>query len=464
MSEQEDVTQPVDPQGKIDLVSRPIAATLIKLAWPVVATMAVHTAFLVTDMIWVGRLGAPEVAGVISSAFFIWMMFAFAEVVTAGVIAIVARHYGAKNYDRAAYVSAQGIGFATLMAVVMTILGYVISPHVLQFMGTEPDVMQFGIDYLRVRFLGSILLLWYEVGISIFRATGDTRTPLVLSLVAVGGNIVLDPLFIFGLGPIPAMGVTGAAIATVISTAIAVAGFMIAIVKGKLTLTLKFADSIKSDLALKWQILKIGLPPSTNGILFSVVYVFLTKMTAEFGTEAIAALGVGNRSEAVSFMICFAFLISVSTMVGQNLGANRPDRAEKSVWVAFYITAAITGLVSLCFVLIPDIITKAFVNDVKVLEIADDYLRILAISQVFMAAEIVFEGGFAGSGNTLPPMIIGMPGSLARIPIAYLLCFTFGLGVDGVWWAITATSVVKGIVIVIWFRKGNWKKTKVDHA
>jgi Na+-driven multidrug efflux pump len=190
--------------------------------------------------------------------------------------------------------------------------------------------------------------------------------------------------------------------------------------------------------------------------------VFINKITAEFGTEAIAALGVGNRAESVSYLICFGFAVAVSTMVGQNLGAGRPDRAEKAVWITLGITGAITLVITMAFLLIPELITRVFISDAKVIDMSVDYLRIMAISQVFMAAVIVLEGAFSGAGNTMPPMIIGIPSSVLRVPIAYVLCFVLGFGVNGVWWAITSTMVISGIVMVLWFRRGKWKDRKID--
>lgn len=447
---------------RIDLITGGILGTLIKLAWPVVATMFVHTAFLITDMMWLGRLGAAEMASVISSMFFIWILFSIAEIVTAGLVAIVSRHYGAKEYGKASYAASQAIGYAVMLSIIITAIGYIFAPAFLRFMGTEQDVAAFGVDYMRVRYLGTILLFWYEAGSSIFRATGDTRRPMIVSLVAVVANIILDPCFIFGMGPFPAMGVKGAAIATVVSTLLAVIGLLIYILSGKLTIDIRIRDVVRTNSKLLWQMVKIGLPLSINGVLFSVVYVFITKITAAFGTNAIAALGVGNRCEALSYMVCFGFSVAVATMVGQNLGAKRPDRSERSVWIALGITGGITAAVSVLFLAIPGLITKAFISDAQVIEISRDYLMILALSQVFMAAEIILEGAFSGAGNTVPPMIVGIPGSLLRLPIAYLLCFTLGVGVNGVWWAITLTTIVKGIILLIWFRRGHWKLKELE--
>lgn len=447
---------------KIDLTTGPIFRTVLKLAWPVVATMFVHTAFIVTDMIWVGRLGAAAIAAVTSSVFFIWILFSVAEIFTAGLVAIISRHYGAKRYDRASYAASQAIGFSFILSVLITVIGYALASKFLEFMGTAPDVTQYGIDYLRIRFAGTVFLFWYEAGTAIFRSTGDTKTPMILSIIAVGGNIVLDPLLIFGIGPFPRLEVAGAAIATVIAMAASVIGFVIYILRGKLTLDLRWLDSLKTDIKLIWRMVKIGTPMSLYGITFSVVYIFINKITATFGTESIAALGVGNRSEAFSYMICFGFAVAVSTLVGQNLGAGKPERAEKAVWSAFWLAFIVTGTMSVLFLTMPGLITRIFTSDPVVIAVSSDYLRILAISQVFMAAQIVFEGAFSGAGNTVPPMLIGIPSAVARLPVAYLLCYTLDVGVNGVWWAITSTTVVGGIIVVVWFRKGRWKHREIQ--
>jgi len=268
-------------------------------------------------------------------------------------------------------------------------------------------------------------------------------------------------VLIFGWGPFPRMGVEGAALATVITNAFAVVGFVYYLIRGKLTLTLKMLDMLKFDFVLFWQMTKIGLPISLNGILFSVVYVFMNKITASYGTEAIAALGVGNRSEAISCLICFGISVAVATMVGQNLGAGKPDRAEKSVYIALLISIVITGVISILFLAIPGLITRAFISNELVVEYSSDYLRILALSQVFMALLIVLEGAFSGAGDTMPPMLIGIPAAILRLPIAYVLCFMLNVGVNGVWWAITTTTILSAVVLLFWFRKGRWKLREI---
>jgi putative MATE family efflux protein len=191
------------------------------------------------------------------------------------------------------------------------------------------------------------------------------------------------------------------------------------------------------------------------------VYLFLNRITASFGTEAVAALGIGNRVETVSYLICFGFSMAVSALVGQNLGALKPERAEKSVWYTIGISGALTTVIALAFVLFPRQIAGIFIDDPAVVKIAVDYLLIVAVSQPAMAVVIVLEGAFSGAGNTLPPMIASLGYSTARLPIAYLLCFEFGIGVNGVWWAINVTMLVAAFMLYFWFRRGRWKLQEI---
>jgi len=283
----------------------------------------------------------------------------------------------------------------------------------------------------------------------------------MISTVVTFTNIILDPLLIFGIGPFPQMGVPGAALATVFSWVVGLSLFIVLIRGGRLTFKFNFSRFVRPDGRMIGELIKIGSPLAAAGVTFSVVYLFMNRITASFGTEAIAALGIGNRCESISYLTCFGFSLAVSTLVGQNLGAGKPDRAAKSVWYALLFTGISTGAISLAFLTIPHVIASGFINDPKVIIIASDYLMILALSQTFMAIEIVMEGAFTGAGNTLPAMIVSLVGSFARFPLALYICNDLGVGVNGVWWSITLTTIVKGIALLIWFSRGKWKSKQI---
>jgi putative MATE family efflux protein len=278
-------------------------------------------------------------------------------------------------------------------------------------------------------------------------------------MTAVIINIVLDPLLIFGWGPFPRWETNGASLATIISAGCGTSVYIGMILRGRLQYPLMFRLMEKLDFRLAWTIVRIGFPPAISGVVFSVVYIFINSIVADFGTASIAALMIGHRMESLSYLMSFGISMAASTLVGQNLGAGKPERAARSAWTAMRMSAGITAFMGLLFVIFPRELSAFFIADEQVIEVAVDYLRIIAVSQVFMGAHIVLEGAFAGAGNTLPPMAVSIPGSIARLPVAYYLCYIVGIGVNGVWWALTITTVAKALVLWYWFARGRWKVT-----
>jgi Na+-driven multidrug efflux pump len=200
---------------------------------------------------------------------------------------------------------------------------------------------------------------------------------------------------------------------------------------------------------------------ATQQFVFVAVYWFLIRFVHEFGVEAAAAMGIGNRLESFSYLTCYGFSLAASTMVGQNLGAGKPDRAARCAWGATGTAIGLTSFITILFLTIPELIASVFSDDPAVIAMAADYLIILGISQTAMAVEIVIEGAFAGAGNTIPPMLVMLPGSALRIPLAYYLCFTLDWGINGIWWTLTITSIAKALVLAGWFKLGRWKSNEL---
>lgn len=449
-------------QRGLDLTEGPITRTIFRLAWPVIISMFVETARGIANMFWVGKLGAVNLAAVVSATFLIWFIYVLSDVISVGTVALVARYVGAKEKTKAAYIARQAYLFAIISSLFLAVLMILVGgKYAFNLMGTEPEVTHLGLNFLRIVFSGTVFLFLIETFGACFRGAGDTKTPMKVLLTSLSLNIALDPLLIFGIGPFPQMGTNGAALATLISWGTAAVIYLLLIIRGRLRFSFSLLPRFDLDFSVVKRILRIGLPLSASGILFILVYIFLNKATATFGTEAIAALGIGNRMESLSFLTCFGFSQAASALVGQNLGAKKPERAERGAWRTVHIVVFITGFISIMFLAFPRWISSFFISDPKVINIAIDYLRILALSQVFMALEIVLEGSFSGAGNTIPPMAVSIPGSILRIPLAYLIAISWGVGVDGVWWAISLTSIAKGSVLAFWFKQGKWKTTKV---
>lgn len=451
----------VAPEKRELITSGPIAKTVLTLAVPVVLNMFMEFALTTTDYYWVGKLGPVAQDAVTSSMVVIWTIFVLISIVTIGVTAFVSRFVGAKDYEKAAYFAKQGLGFSLVVSVTLAFVGYFITPTLLTFMETGLQTKIFATTYLRIAFAAGIFFFWNDTLYSAFRASGDTKTPTMVGITTVIINMILDPLLIFGIGPFPELGVAGASLATGIAVFIGTLIITTLYLKGKLGYTVEAPLSIFPKVREMLKIGKIGLPMSTQQLVFVMVYWFLIKYVHQFGENAAAAMGIGNRMESFSYLTCFGFSVAASTMVGQNLGAKKPDRAEKCAWGSIGLGVLFTLVTTIVFIAFPRQIATIFSDDPAVIKIAADYLFILGISQTAMAFEIVLEGAFSGAGDTIPPMMVFIPGSLLRIPLAYYLAFTLGWGINGIWWTLTITTFLKSTVLVIWFKRGNWKKKEL---
>ncbi len=444
-------------QKKNNITEGPISKTVISLAWPVVVGMFMEFALLTTDYYWVGKLGAFAQDAVTSSMVMIWTIMASTSIVGIGSTAIVARYIGAKEFKKANYFINQAAYLAIGAGLLVSVIGYIFSPRLLVFMGSSEQTLAHAIPYIRVFFISSVLVFINETTYAIFRASGNTKTPTIVGITVVLLNMVLDPLLIFGYGIVPPLGVMGASIASAIAMFIGMTMIISSLYKDKLSYQIDRLFSHAASVKDMIKIGKIGFPMFTQQLTFISVYWFLIKIVHTYGETAAAGMGIGNRMESFSYLTCFGFSLAASTMVGQNLGANKPERAAKCAWITIGLAVGLTSIISVIFLTIPEHIAMIFSDDPVVIQIASDYLIILGYSQIFMAIEIVLEGSFSGAGNTIPPMVVMIPGAVIRIPLAYYLCFDLNWGINGVWWTLTFTTVIKAMVLAYWFKRGHWK-------
>ncbi|MFQ6008318.1 MAG: MATE family efflux transporter [Candidatus Zixiibacteriota bacterium] len=443
------------------ITSGSIPKAIFSLALPVVANMFMEFALSSTDYFWVGKLGATAQDAVTTSMIVTWTIWSLISVITVGITAIVARYLGAKDHDRAAYYIKQGLSMALGMGAAVSLAGFFLTPLILAFMNTSSATLELAVPYLRIFFVSASILFVGQTIYAVFRASGDTRTPTKVGVSVVLLNMVLDPLLIFGVGPFPQLGVTGASLATAVSILAGAIVISAKMLSGRLGYRLGNLLAMTPRLREMLKIARIGAPIASQELVFVIVYWFLIKIVHSFGEEAAAAMGIGNRMESFSYLTCFGFSIAASTLVGQNLGAAKPDRAAKCAWGATGIGIGMTFVISILFIAFPSAIGSIFTNNTDVLQIARDYLIILGLSQITMAVEIILEGSFSGAGDTIPPMVVMIPGSVARIPLAYFLCFTLDWGINGVWWTLTITTTVKAIILALWFKRGKWKEKQV---
>lgn len=444
-----------------DLTQGPLLPRILRLAGPAALMMLLQGFYNFVDTYFVGRMGANALAGISTAGFVLWMTFAFAQLMSVGIAAKVARRIGEKNRAEADRTALRGMVYTTAWALVMAAVLSEALPWLFDLMDTPAAVTEMGIRYLTPLILGLPLIFLSFMINAIFTSAGDTRSPFIIMLLSLLLNAVLDPLLIFGLGGFPELGIAGAAWATIVSRLLWLVLALRQLRHPKTGIALRRHGA----LAMSWrdvgQIMRIGAPKAITGVLFSGIYMALTRITSEFGTPNIAALRIGHIYEGMTFLSAVGFSMAAGTLVGQNLGAKQPARARHAAYTTAGIVAAYSSLIGLGFFVFSEALAGVFSPEASIVNAAAVYLAILAISQPFMAVEIVLEGSFSGAGNTLPPMAVQFPLTLLRYPVAYFLAFHTDLGVAGVWWAISGSSVLKCGLLAWWFRKGHWAHTEV---
>jgi len=443
------------PLPPASLLTGSLRSALWRLSLPAAVSLFGQFLYNAVDAIWLGRLGTVALAAAGAAAFVIWMTLALARIVGTGVLAVVAQAIGGGAELRARLGATRALLAATAMSVASAAFLFGLLPAIFRLMGTSDDVAAAGIVYLQIIFAGLPLAFLFITLDSIFRARGDAAAPMWAMLGSLLLNAGLDPVLIFGLGPFPAMGVGGAALATVVSRAAGcwlMAGLLVR--RRWAVSLLEWARERHRWPGDSWLMIRIGIPGSVHGILFSVVYMGLVRFASPFGTAPVAALTVGHRVESLAYLICVAQASALGAIVGQNLGARQVERARAAFRLSLVVCLLLlTPLVAL-FQLRPDAVVRIFSSDAEVLRHGADYLRIIAWSEYFMALEILCGGAFAGAGRTWLPSLVVIPLTLARLPLAHVLIGP--LAARGVWAAICLSSVAKGLALGFVYRVSAW--------
>lgn len=418
------------------------------------AAALLQTLFTITDTFWVGQeLGPAALAGISTGGFAVWTVLALAHLPSTGLTAVASRRHGERRRDEAARAGYDATLLALLLAAGVGALGLWALPALFDLMDTPPAVTVEGAGYLSVYLAGVPAVFAYFVMDAAFRAAGDTRTPFLLLAVAVAANLVLDPALILGWGPLPRLEIQGAALATLATRGVGCAlGYVILVRRGLI-------ERAWPETPRMSKLARIGMPVAAGGAVFSIVYILLTRFTAEFGTPALAALGVGHRVESLSFMACVGFGAAAATAVGQNLGAEAPERARRSGRWAAGFALALTTAVAVAFLAAPELIMSGFTDDAAVIRDGAGYLRVVAVAQLFMALHLVLESAMGGAGYTFLPMVASIVLTVSRLPLAAVLSGVVGL--IGIWWAISGTAIARGAVVAWIWRAGRWRERRV---
>lgn len=443
-----------------DLTEGSIAKNIWYLALPMMVGNVLQDLFNIVDMIFVGKLGPAAIAAVSMSGILLMLVMTVAIGISTGTVALVARHFGAKQQEQAENVAIQAVFVGILSSVVLGVLGYLLAAPVLRLLGAGKDVVPLGTSYIQITSVGAITIF---LGISLnsaLRGAGDAVTPMKILVLSTVLNIGLDPLLIFGIWKFPRLGVAGSALATVISRGVGLLLLLRVFLSGHSLLHLKWRR-IRVDTEVIKRMIKIGVFGSLQMLIRNISALILIRIVAIYGTSAVAAYGIGMRLRMMVMMPGMGLANASATLVGQNLGAKQPKRAGKSAWLTTGFYEVFMVSVGVLFIIFAKDLIRIFNTDPQVIQLGTTYLRFLAPTFVFMALSIVLGRAMNGAGDTFSPMNITAVSFLGfRLPLAYVFAQVLKLATTGIWAGIAVSNVVQGSAMAWWFKKGKWKSNQ----
>lgn len=434
-----------------NLTKGPILKTLTKLAIPIMASSFLGTLYNITDMAWIGLLGSKAVAGVGVGGMFTWLSQGLAAMARMGGQVQVAQCIGRGERDRAHGFAQAAVQLATLMGMAYAVISLLFTRQMVAFFQlTDPEAQTAALAYTKIA-CGLIVFSFLTLTMTgLYTAQGDSKTPFLANLIGLFTNMILDPVLILGPGPFPKLGVVGAAIATVTAQAIVMTIMILGVfiqkkenvLKG-ISLTAKIPKEYLSGIC------RIGIPTAIQGMAYCAISMVLTRMVSAYGAEAVATQRVGGQIESISWNTADGFAAALNAFIAQNYGAGKMDRVRKGYRASLW-TVGIWGLlISFVFICFPQAIADIFFHEPKAVATAVGYLVIIGFSEAFMCVELTTVGALSGLGRTRLCSIISIAFTSARIPLAIILGGLIGL--SGIWWALSITSIIKGIIFTCTF-------------
>ena len=434
-----------------NLTKGPILKTLTKLAIPIMASSFLGTLYNITDMAWIGLLGSKAVAGVGVGGMFTWLSQGLAAMARMGGQVQVAQCIGRGERDRAHGFAQAAVQLATLMGMAYAVISLVFTRQMVAFFQlTDPEAQTAALSYTKIA-CGLIVFSFLTLTMTgLYTAQGDSKTPFLANLIGLVTNMILDPVLILGPGPFPKLGVVGAAIATVTAQAIVMTIMILGVIIQKkenvlkgIRLTAKIPKEYLGGLC------RIGIPTAIQGMAYCAISMVLTRMVSAYGAEAVATQRVGGQIESISWNTADGFAAALNAFIAQNYGAGKMERVRKGYRASLW-TVGIWGLlISFVFICFPQAIADIFFHEPKAVATAVGYLVIIGFSEAFMCVELTTVGALSGLGRTRLCSIISIAFTSARIPLAIILGGLIGL--SGIWWALSITSIIKGIIFTCTF-------------
>jgi putative MATE family efflux protein len=413
------------------------------------------------DMVWIGRLGSSSIAAVGVSGMAVMVANSMTMGIFTGLRAMVARFVGAGDIKGANHVTQQAYIIGGCLAAIIAMIGIFLSEQILNLLGVEPDVIELGAAYMRIQFVGMVTMSLLRITEAAMQASGDTITPMRISIFFRILHVGLAPSLIFGLWIFPEMGVRGAAFTNVISQGIGAGIGMWFLLTGRTRMRLSFRN-FSFDPSIIWRLVKIGIPAAITGMERSFANLMLVKFISPFGTIPVAAHSLMQRIDAFTHMPAMGFGVGAGVLTGQNLGAGKPDRAEKSGWIAAAIFTAIMAGSSIIIWFLAPYIVRIFNSEPELVEIGTSFLHIQIVGYIVFGCVIVLSQALNGAGDTMVPMLVTLLTMWCiQVPVAYLLTAYTAVGAAGVRWGIVSGMVLRASIYATYFKKGRWKRKKL---
>jgi putative MATE family efflux protein len=444
-----------------DYTIGPVGPALVMLSVPMVLEMVMESLFAVVDVFYVSRVSADAVATVGVTESMLTIVYTVALGLGIGAMAVVSRRIGEKDEDGAAQAAAQAIALGLIVAAAVGAIGFFNAERLLRLMGATPSMIESSLGYTQVMFAGNATVTLLFLNNAIFRGAGDPAIAMRMLWLGNAINIVVCPFLIFGLGPFPALGVTGAAIGTNIGrgTAVVMQLWMMGSGRSRVHLTRRHLELVPS---VMWNVCRLSGSGFLQILIDTSSYIGLVRVISTFGSDALAGYTIGIRTVIFAILPAWGLSNAAATMVGQALGAGKPDRAEEAVWTAAKYNAIVLGLVSVVFVMLAPWIVSIYTDDPRVAPYATSCLRIVSMGFVFFAYGLVFTQSFNGAGDTWTPTWINLGCFwLWQIPLAWLLAIHWQMGPSGVFIAMTVAFSTLAVVSGVIFRRGWWKTRQV---